>query len=106
MENLTGQTIRGYELRRQIGTGGFGTVYRAYQQVVDREVAIKVILPEYVKSPEFIRRFESEAQLVARLEHPFIVPLFDFWREAQGAFLVMRYYSGGNLKHYLQANAP
>ena len=40
MENLTGQTIRGYELRRQIGTGGFGTVYRAYQQVVDREVAV------------------------------------------------------------------
>ena len=56
--------------RRLIGSGGFGAVYRAFQPLVGREVAIKVILPDYANKPDFIRRFESEAQLVARLEHP------------------------------------
>ena len=72
--NLSGQTIKGYELRELIGNGGFGAVYRAYQPSVDREVAIKLILPEHADDPDFIRRFESEAQVVARLEHPHITP--------------------------------
>ena len=66
-----------------------------------REVAIKVILPKYANSPEFIRRFESEAQVVARLEHPHIVPLYDFWREPDSAYLVMRYLRGGSLRDYI-----
>src|SRR5262249_20925084 len=61
------------------------------QERVGREVAIKVIRPEYANQPEFIRRFEVEAQLVARLEHPHIVPLYDYWREMDGAYLVMRW---------------
>jgi serine/threonine protein kinase len=64
------QTIKGYELRDHIGAGGFGAVYRAYQTTVGREVAVKIILPGLANQPEFIRRFEGEAQLVARLEHP------------------------------------
>jgi WD40 repeat protein/DNA-binding SARP family transcriptional activator len=83
--------IKGYELRERIGSGGYGAVYRAYQPAVGREVAIKVILPEYANHPDFIRRFEAEAQLVARLEHPFIVPLYDYWRDPGGAYLVMRW---------------
>ena len=84
-------TIKGYEVQDRIGKGGFGEVYRAYQPLIERDVAIKVILPVYANEPEFIRRFESEAQIVARLEHPFIVPLYDFWRDSQGAYLVMRW---------------
>ncbi|WP_119071297.1 nSTAND1 domain-containing NTPase [Aggregatilinea lenta] len=84
------QAIRGYIIRDCIGVGGFGEVYRAWQPVVDREVAIKVIRPGYANQPDFIRRFETEAQLVAQLEHPHIVPLYDFWREPDGAFLVTR----------------
>ena len=61
--------VRGYELRERIGKGSFGEVHRAYQPAVDREVAIKIILPEYADKPDFIRGFESEARLVARLEH-------------------------------------
>ncbi len=82
--------LRGYELREQIGSGGFGEVYRAYQPSVNREVAVKVILPQYANEPDFIRRFEAEAQIVARLEHPHIVPLYDYWRDPDGAYLVMR----------------
>ena len=89
--------VRGYDLREPVGEGGYGVVYRAYQHVVGRDVAIKIILPQHANQPEFIRRFESEAQLVARLEHPYIVPLYDYWREPNGAFLVMRYLRGGSL---------
>lgn len=95
-------TIRGYEIQEKIGEGGFGAVYRAYQPTVRRTVAIKVILPQYANHPDFIRRFEAEAQLVARLEHPFIIPLHDYWREADGAYLVMRYFRGGTLKDKLK----
>ncbi|HJZ46056.1 MAG TPA: protein kinase [Roseiflexaceae bacterium] len=99
------QGVKGYELREQIGEGGYGLVYRAYQPLVGRDVAVKIILPQYANHPEFIRRFEWEAQLVARLEHPFIVPLYDYWRDPDGAFLVMRWLRGGNL-HDLLHNAP
>lgn len=99
--NLSGQTIKGYEFQEQIGAGGFGVLYRATQPAVKREVAIKIITPELANQPEFVRRFDMEAQLVARLEHPFIVPLFDYWRDPQGAFLVMRYLRGGNLRQAL-----
>jgi WD40 repeat protein/serine/threonine protein kinase len=87
----TRKVLKGYELRERIGAGGFGEVFRAYQPSVQREVAIKVILPQHANEPEFIRRFEVEAQLIARLEHPHIVPLYDYWRDPDGAYLVMRW---------------
>ena len=94
------QTLRGYELREKIGEGGFGIVYRAYQPVLEREVAIKVILPKHANQPDFIRNFETEAQVVAHLEHPHIVPLYDYWRDPDGAYLVMRWFQG-NLRQLL-----
>src|SRR3954464_4374367 len=106
MNDLSGSVIKGYELRERIGAGGFGAVYRAFQSSVGREVAIKIILPHFASHPDFIRRFETEAQLVARLEHPYIVPLYDYWRDPGGAFLVMRYIRGGNLHQALQAGPP
>ena len=90
MQQFIGKVIKGYEIRGLFGEGGFGAVYRAYQPALKREVAIKVILPEYATDPDFIRRFEFEAEVIARLEHPHIVPLYDYWREADYAYLVMR----------------
>ena len=101
-EDLSGRAIRGYALGERIGAGGFGAVYRAVQPLVEREVAIKIILPQYANHPEFIRRFEAEAQLVARLEHPHIVPLYDYWREPGVAYLVMRLLRGGSVQAMLQ----
>lgn len=97
-----GGAIRGYVLREEIGRGSFGSVYRAYQPVIGRDVAIKVIRSRYANRPAFIRRFEVEAQLVARLEHPHIVPLYDYWREPDGAYLVMRWLRGGSLQDALR----
>src|SRR2546423_15704532 len=94
MDGYTNKTIKGYELRECVGAGGFGAVYRAYQSAVGREVAVKVILPQHANQPDFIRRFEVEAQLIARLEHPHIVPLYDYWRDPEGAYLVMRWLKG------------
>lgn len=104
MELATGQIIKGYELRERIGEGGFGAVYRAHQPLINREVAIKIILAQHANRPEFVRRFETEAQLVARLEHPFIVPLYDYWREPSGAYLVMRWLRGGSLQDSLESD--
>jgi serine/threonine protein kinase/WD40 repeat protein len=98
-------TIKGYDLRDLIATGGFGAVYKAYQTTVGREVAIKVILPAHANQPDFIRRFEGEAQLVARLEHPHITPLYDYWRDPDGAYLVMRWLRGGSLQDALKSGA-
>ncbi|HLF02348.1 MAG TPA: protein kinase [Anaerolineales bacterium] len=101
-EDLTGRAIRGYALAERIGAGGMGAVYRAIQPNVEREVAIKIILPAYANHPDFVRRFETEAQLVARLEHPHIVPLYDYWREPGVAYLVMRLLRGGSVQSLLQ----
>jgi WD40 repeat protein/serine/threonine protein kinase len=105
MNDLSGKVVRGYELRELIGIGGYGGVYRAYQPLVDREVAIKIILPEYANRPYFIRNFELEAQIVARLEHLHIVPLYDYWRDPDGAYIVMRLLRGGSLSQLLR-NGP
>jgi WD40 repeat protein/serine/threonine protein kinase len=105
MENLTGRNIKGYQLLERIGTGGFGAVYKANQSTIGREVAIKIILPHFANHPDFIRRFETEAQLVARLEHLHIVPLFDYWRDPTGAYLVMRWLRGGSLREALETKA-
>ena len=96
-----GRSVRGYELREQVGGGDLGVVYRAYQPSVGREVAIKAIRPELVNQPSFVRGFEAEAQLVAQLEHPHLVPLYDYWRDPEGAYLVMRWLRGGSLRHAL-----
>ncbi len=102
MDVATQGNLKGYEIKERIGEGGFGAVYRAYQPTIGREVAIKVILPDLASQPDFIRRFEGEAQLIARLEHPHITPLYDYWRDANGAYLVMRWFREGSLRDALQ----
>jgi DNA-binding SARP family transcriptional activator/ABC-type glycerol-3-phosphate transport system substrate-binding protein len=96
--DLEGEPLRGYRLIERIGEGAFGVVSRAQQPQVGREVAIKSIHRELANDPEFVRRFEREARLVARLEHPRVVPLYDYWRDPDGAYLVMRFFRGGSLR--------
>jgi WD40 repeat protein len=72
---------------------------------VGRDVAVKAIHPHLANDTDFIRRFEAEAQLVARLEHPHVVPLYDYWREPGGAYLVMRFLRGGSLAEALDEEA-
>lgn len=97
LDRSFGDAIGGYELREPIGSGAFATVYRAYQHSVGREVAIKIIRPEFASHPAFVRRFESEARLVASLEHPHIVSVYDYWRDVDGAYVVGPYLAGRSL---------
>jgi serine/threonine protein kinase len=105
--NLTGTAIKGYTFQWHVASGGAGTVYHATQSFsrFERDVAIKVIHAAFVNQPTFIRRFEVEAQIVSRLEHPYIVPLYDFWRDQSGAYLVMRWMSGGSIASRLEQGA-
>ena len=89
--------IRDYELLERLGADDHAVLYRGSQLSVGRDVMIRVIRPELANRPEFIRRFEAEAQLFAGIEHPHLVPLYDFWREPGSAYLVMRLLRGGNL---------
>lgn len=97
--------IRGYELDELVGEGALASVYRATQQATRREVAIKVLRPEVAGDPGFARCFETDAQLVAQLEHPHINALYDHWRDGDSAYLVMRYVRGGNLRAALDRGA-
>ena len=101
--DLKGEPLRGYRLLEQIGEGAFGVVYRATQPQIGREVAIKAVPPELANHPDFVRRFEREAQIVAKLEHPHIVPLYDYWREPDAAYLVMRFLRGGSVEELLRS---
>ncbi len=101
LDDLSGRAVKGFQLGELIGSGGFGVVYRAVQPSVQRDVAVKIILPRFANHPTFIRRFEAEAHLVARLEHPHIVPLYDYWREPNAAYLIMRLLRGGGLNTVL-----
>ena len=101
LTSTAGRPLRGYRLGEQIGEGAFAVVYRGTQPSLGRDVAVKIIRPELANKPEFVRRFEAEAHLVARLEHPFIVPLYDYWREPDQACLVFRYLRGGTLESRL-----
>ena len=98
LSSVAGRALRGYRLGEQLGEGAFAVVYRGTQPSVGRDVAVKIIRSELANRPEFIRRFEAEAHLVARLEHPHIVPLYDYWREPDRACLVFRYLRGGSLE--------
>ena len=96
--DLRGEPLRGYRLMEKIGEGPAGVVFRGLQPRVERDVAVKVLHHRLVSDGAFVRRFEPEAQAVAALEHPHIVPLFDYWREPDGAYLVTRYMRGGSLR--------
>ncbi len=87
-----------YEIVEEIGKGGMAAVYRARQQSVDRDVAIKVILKGIAGDPAAVQRFQREAKLIARLEHPHILPVYDFDGSHEPPYIVMRYLDGGTLK--------
>ena len=88
---------KGMRLLERLGSGSTSVVHRAIQPRTGREVAVKVIGAPHANNPAFIRRFEVDSQRLVRLEHPHVVPVYDAWREPDGAYLVMRLLSGGSL---------
>jgi hypothetical protein len=105
-DDLTQERIRAYQFQERITQNEQGSVYRALQPATGREVAIKIIRPAYADQDDFVERFETEARAVSQLEHPNILPLFDFWREANGgAYLVMQLSQIRSLREWLKQGA-
>jgi serine/threonine protein kinase len=95
------ENIGPYHILEQIGEGGMGAVFRAYHPALDRYVAIKIIHPAFRKKQTFIARFQREARVVARLEHPNIVPIYDYAEYEGLVYLVMKFIEGHTLKDRL-----
>ncbi|MCC6187443.1 MAG: serine/threonine protein kinase, partial [Anaerolineales bacterium] len=98
---MTDSQIGRYTLKGELGRGGMATVYRAYDPRFRREVAVKILPREFLHAPTFRARFEREAQTIAALEHPAIVPVYDYGEENDQPYLVMRLMLGGSLAERL-----
>jgi tetratricopeptide (TPR) repeat protein len=97
-----GENVGPYRIIEQLGQGGMATVFKVYHPALDRYVAIKVLHPSFKEDPNFLARFQREARIVAKLEHPHIVPVYDFSEHEGMAYLVMRYVEGETLKAHLK----
>jgi serine/threonine protein kinase len=95
-----------YELNALIGVGGMGEVYRAYDTVKERTVAVKVLRAEMAADPNYQERFRRESRVAARLQEPHVIPVHDFGDIDGVLYIDMRLVDGGSLKDELRANGP
>lgn len=103
MENYVGKRLDGrYEIQDVIGVGGMAVVYKAYDNIDDRIVAVKVLKEEYLANEEFRRRFKNESKAIAVLSHPNIVKVFDVSFGDRLQYIVMEYIEGITLKEYIE----
>jgi len=91
-----------YEIREEVGRGGMATVFRAYDPLFEREVALKILKRDLLDDPQVRERFERETKIIAKLEHSAIVPVYDVGRDNDQLFFVMRYMAGGSLAERIQ----
>ncbi len=101
VDNLSGRMLGQYELRELLGAGGMGAVYQGYQASLRRVVAVKVLLLQRTGQADLIERFDREAMTVATLEHPNIVPIYDFGTQDGISYIIMRLLTGGSLAERL-----
>ena len=102
MDSLVGRSLGQFRIVERIGAGGMATVFKAYQPVLDRYVAVKVLPDYHARDPIFKERFLREARAVARLDHPNIVQIYLFGEEDNITYIVMQYVDGGTLKDKLK----
>ena len=103
MENYVGKRLDGrYEIHEIIGVGGMSVVYKAYDNVDDRIVAVKILKDEFINDDDFVRRFKNESKAIAVLSHPNIVKVYDVSFGNKLQYIVMEYVDGITLKEYIQ----
>ncbi|MBW7878855.1 MAG: SUMF1/EgtB/PvdO family nonheme iron enzyme [Anaerolineae bacterium] len=103
VDNLSGTTLGGVELKEMLGAGGMGAVYRGYQMSLKREVAVKVLPATIANQQGYLERFTQEAQTAANLSHPNIVQIFDFGTQRSISYVVMQLLRGGSLADRIKA---
>ncbi len=104
MSFTIGENVGQYRIIEQLGQGGMATVFKAYHAALDRYVAIKVLHPAFKEEPNFLSRFQREARVVARMEHPNIVPIYDYAEHKGQPYLVMKFIDGQTLKARMNDN--
>jgi serine/threonine protein kinase len=97
MEDLTGRQLGPYQIVAPLGEGGMAAVYKAYQPAVERHVALKVLPRNFASDPQFTARFQREARMVAQLQHPHILPVFDFGQAEGYTYIAMPFVQSGTL---------
>jgi serine/threonine protein kinase len=102
MDDLTGKQFGPYQIVALVGEGGMAAVYKAYQSSMDRYVALKVLPRQLAEAAEFSARFQREAHLVAQLQHPHILPVFDYGQSDGYSYIVMPLLQSGTLAGLLQ----
>ncbi len=103
MDNYTGKRLDGrYEIQEVIGVGGMAVVYKAYDNIDDRTVAVKILKEEYLANEEFRRRFKNESKAIAVLSHPNIVKVFNVSYGDRLQYIVMEHVEGITLKEYIE----
>jgi serine/threonine protein kinase len=106
MPNLLGKDLGRYHIVEQLGKGGMAYVYKAYDNRLDRFVALKVIIASQEDNDTFLKRFDREAKALARLSHPHIVKVHDYGEEDGSPYLVMEYLEGGSLREKMGTAIP
>jgi serine/threonine-protein kinase len=102
---MVGRTIGKYRVVAKLGRGGMGTVYRAVDETLDREVAIKILNPEFADS-DVMKRFRAEASMLAKLNHPAIATIYELHRSDEDLLMVMEFVPGESLDQFVQRNGP
>jgi streptogramin lyase len=97
-----GQTVGQYIIQDKLGEGGMGAVYKAEQPAIHRSVALKVLSANFANDPDALGRFKREVDIIAELEHPYILPVYDFGQVDDNPFIVMRFMAGGTLFQHLR----
>ncbi|GAB1817152.1 serine/threonine-protein kinase [Herbidospora sp. RD11066] len=107
MPALVGQRLGDYTIEAVVGRGGMATVYRARDQRLGRAVALKVLAPQLAEDSRFRDRFVRESRLVASIDHPHIIPIYEASEHDGMLFIAMRYVDGGSdMRKLVQANGP
>jgi DNA-binding beta-propeller fold protein YncE len=103
---IAGGEFAGHRIVAELGRGGMGVVYRAHDPVLDRDRALKVIVPALSADPRFRERFRRESRLAAQVDHPNLIPIYRAGEEAGQLFLVMRLVEGVDLRSEVAENGP
>ena len=102
---MSATTVGRYEIERELATGGMGVIILAKDPYIQRHVVVKVLMHSRTMEDVYREFFQKEAEIIAALEHPCIVPIYDFGWHGQQPYIIMRHMSGGSLQDRLSKEA-
>lgn len=105
-DDLIGKQLGQYVILEEVGRGGMASVYKATQQSMNRIVAIKILPRHFLHDPGFMERFEREVEVISHLEHPHILPIYDYGQQDGIPYIAMRYLGGGSMAQMIRRGVP